>query len=80
MTAQLLTPYAAAKAVNQVLAAADLAPIPPQMMYNYTTARLRAGKNPLITCNAEGQIAPEDLQAWLTRYLSKKGIVLETNA
>ena len=68
----LVTGYAAAKIVNAALTEAGLPSIPPQMVYNYTTARLRAGKAPLIACDAEGRIATEDLEAWVTRYVTKK--------
>jgi hypothetical protein len=68
----LVTGYAAAKIVNAVLTEAGLPAIPPQMVYNYTTARLRAGKAPLIACDAEGRIDTEALEAWVTKYVAKK--------
>ena len=74
VTAAAFTPYGAAKFVNQVLAEAGLPSIPPQMMYNYTTARLNKGKAPLIKCDAHGGILPADLEAWLAKYLEKKGV------
>ena len=68
-----MTPYAAAKVVNAALAEAGLdKTIPAQMMYNYTTARVRAGKNPLIAVTEDGKITPEGLQEWLTKYLAKQ--------
>jgi hypothetical protein len=70
-----LSPYQAAKVVNAALEAAEVDKrIPPQMMYNYTTARLRAGKAPFIECNAEGKIEPEALETWLAKYLVKQGV------
>lgn len=74
------TPYGAAKFVNQVLAEAGLPSIPPQMMYNYTTARLNKGKAPLIKCDASGAIMPEDLLEWLAKYLEKKGVQMAPKA
>ena len=72
-----LTPYAAAKLTNAVLKDAGLPNIPPQMMYNYTTARLNKGKAPLIKCDAAGGIMFADLEAWLTKYMEKKGVKVE---
>ena len=74
VTAAAFTPYDAAKFVNQVLTEAGLPSVPPQMMYNYTTARINKGKAPLIKCDASGAIKPEDLLEWLAKYLEKKGI------
>ena len=74
ITAAAFTPYGAAKFVNQVLTEAGLPSIPPQMMYNYTTARLNKGKAPLIKCDASGAITLESLLEWLAKYLEKKGI------
>ena len=68
------SPYQAAKLINAVLAEANLPSIPPQMMYNYTTARLNKGKAPLIKCDASGAITLESLLEWLAKYLEKKGI------
>lgn len=68
----LVTGYAASKVVNAVLTEAGLPTIPPQMVYNYTTARLRAGKAPLIPCDEAGRIDTADLEAWVTRYVAKK--------
>lgn len=73
-TTTYLTPYAASKFVNQVLTEAGLPSIPPQMMYNYTTARLNKGKAPLIKCDMSGAITQESLLEWLTKYLEKKGV------
>jgi len=45
------------------------------MFYNYTTARIRAGKNPLIPCTeVKGQtvIKSEDFAQWLDRYIRKQ--------
>jgi len=67
-----MSPYAASKVVNVVLEENSIAPIPPQMMYNYTTARVRAGKVPLIPINADNKIELADLEAWVTKYVTKK--------
>ena len=72
-----LTPYEACKATNAALAEAvpTHRPLPPQMFYNYTTARIRAGKNPLIPCTeVKGQtvIKSEDFAQWLDRYIRKQ--------
>ncbi len=69
----MFTPYAAAKVVNAALAEAGLSKqIPPQMMYNYTTARVRAGKAPFIALNEDGKIEPEALAEWLDKYVAKQ--------
>lgn len=67
-----VTPYAASQIVNVVLAENDIAPIPPQMMYNYTTARVRAGKVPLIPIGEDNKIDTSDLEVWVTKYVEKK--------
>ena len=77
-TTAAFTPYGAAKFVNQVLTEAGLPSIPPQMMYNYTTARLNKGKAPLIKCDAGGAITLESLLEWLAKYLEKKGVSTAT--
>lgn len=69
----LLTPYAAAKVVNALLAEAGVdKQLPPQMFYNYTKARIRAGKRPLIECDENGAITPEALATWAKRYVAKQ--------
>jgi hypothetical protein len=71
-TTTAVTPYAAAKFVNAKLAEAGIEKVlPPQMFYNYTTARIRAGKAPLIPCDADGRITPDGLAAWYTKYSAK---------
>ena len=77
-TSAAFTPYGAAKFVNQVLTEAGLPSIPPQMMYNYTTARINKGKAPLIKCDASGAITLENLLEWLAKYLEKKGVSTAT--
>ena len=78
---QLFTPYAAAGIVNAALAEAGVEKtLPPQMLYNYTTARIRAGKAPLIeTVEKDGRvmITEAGLGAWLTKYLAKQGVTTE---
>ena len=73
------TPYGAAKLANTVLAemfaeaGAEFKPLPPQMFYNYTTARMNKGQKPLIPMNgAAGKIVLSDLQAWIEKYAAKK--------
>jgi len=69
------TPYAAAKIVNNALVENEIDKvIPTQMMYNYTTARIRQGKAPFIECDKEGRITEEGLQKWLVKYLTKQGV------
>jgi hypothetical protein len=71
-----LTAYKAAQVVNAALAEAGLdSTIPAQMMYNYTTARLRKGQKPLIpTITVDGKvfIEAEGFAKWLGTYISKK--------
>lgn len=67
-----LTPYAAAKVANVAIEEAGLKAIPPQMMYNYTTAKVNAGKKPLIKFSLEDGVDRDDLQRWVTNYIAKK--------
>ena len=72
-----LTAYAAAKAVNAVFEAHGLEKrIPTQMMYNYTTARVNAKKEPFIAVTDDGRISAEGLKTWMTKYFAKQGIEL----
>lgn len=66
------TPYQAAKIVNAKLSEEGLKNIPPQMMYNYTSARVNAGKNPFIKFSIENGIDLEDLDRWTEKYIAKK--------
>ena len=73
------TPYGAAKLANTVLAemfeeaGVEFKALPPQMFYNYTTARMNKGQKPLIPMNgAAGKIVLSDLQAWIEKYAAKK--------
>ena len=68
----MMTPYEAAKIVNAELKKRGIKMIPPQMMYNYTTAKLNAGKRPLIKFDLENGVDADDLQRWLKNYISKK--------
>lgn len=73
---ELYTPYTASKFVNELLADLGVDKVlPPQMFYNYTTARIRAGKVPFIPLT-DGKIAAEDLASWVTKYLAKQGITV----
>lgn len=67
-----MTPYAACKIVNKALEEAGIdKQLPPQMFYNYTSAQLRKGKKPLITCDSDGKITETGLAAWLEKYITK---------
>jgi len=73
-----VTPYQAAKLVNEWLAGDGIEKvIPPQMMYNYTAARLNKGKAPLITGakrdldTGKVTVKVEDLKSWYTGYAAK---------
>ena len=71
------SPYQAAKLINAVLAEANLPSFPPQMMYNYTTARIKAGKATLIGTTIVDDkvfVTEEGLNEWLAKYLAKKGV------
>ena len=76
MSAQAtLTPYAASVAINAALTKAGLKNIPPQMIYNYTTARIRNNKAPFIeTVTIDGQVRVTEagLAKWTKKYLAKK--------
>ena len=63
-----MTPYAAAKFVNEELKKAGIEkPIPTQMMYNYTSARMNAGKKPFIEYTIEEGINEDSLKNWTTK-------------
>lgn len=69
------TPYAAAKMLTSILKENGIEKtIPTQMMYNYTTARIRQGKKPFIEVDGDGRIDEEAFQKWVKGYLSRKGI------
>jgi hypothetical protein len=68
-----LTPFAAAKFVNEALKEAGVTkPIPPQMMYNYTKSRLNAGKTPAIAYTEKGGVDPKALEEWTTKYVAMR--------
>lgn len=74
-----VSPYAAAKLVNKARAEAGIeGNIPPQMMYNYTTARVRAGKTAFIAYDPEKGIELKALEEWTKKYIAKKTAVVET--
>jgi hypothetical protein len=67
-----MTPYAAAKVANAVLLARGIDKVlPPQMFYNYTSARIRTGKAPFIACDANGKITTAGLTTWTEKYIAK---------
>ena len=71
-TTQKVTPYGAAKLVNAALAEMGIdKKIPSQMMYNYTTARINAGKNPFIELTEDGYIVMASLEIWMAKYVAK---------
>jgi len=67
-----ITPYECAKLANQRLVAEGFATIPPQMMYNYTSAKVRAGKKALIEFDPELGVVRSAFEEWLERYVAKK--------
>lgn len=68
----MTTPYEAHKIANQVFAENGIKSIPPQMLYNYTSAKLNAGKKPLIKYDRKSGVDAEDLQRWIKSYVAKK--------
>jgi hypothetical protein len=67
------TAYAAAKyATLRIQSKGVNKTIRPQMMYNYTTARLNEGKNPFIAVNEEGLVSLESVNEWVEKYVAKK--------
>jgi hypothetical protein len=66
-----LTPYAASKLANVIIVEAGLKAIPPQMVYNYTFARINAGKTPLIPSTREG-VTAENITEWANKYVARK--------
>lgn len=67
-----LTPYAACKIVNTLLEEAGVdKQLPPQMFYNYTTARINKGKAPFIEVDENNKITEEGLKTWAEKYLAK---------
>jgi hypothetical protein len=43
------------------------------MLYNYTSARVNAGKVPFIQYNADtNEVDLEDLMKWVQKYIAKK--------
>ena len=67
-----VTAYRAAKIVNERLTELNLKNIPTQMIYNYTTARVNAGKKPFIEESDAGMVVIDSLNAWLEKYVAKK--------
>lgn len=87
-----VTAYNAAKAVNNVLTQAGIVDtnikskryglikqLPPQMFYNYTTARINKDEKPLIECDENGRILVSALTEWTKRYLQKQVDKTEEN-
>lgn len=76
----MLTPYAAAALVNAVLVDEGIKTIPPQMLYNYTTAKVNAHKKPLIKYSIEEGVDRDDLTRWVKAYVAKKKAGTVTHA
>jgi hypothetical protein len=67
-----LTGYRAAQLANEALASVGLdKTLPPQMFYNYTSARINKGKKPLIACDENGHITQDGFSEWLQAYVLK---------
>lgn len=77
-TSEGLTAYKAAKTVNDIYEknGSDKR-IPTQMMYNYTTARINAKKEPFIKVLGNGKIDEDDLHRWMVTYFAKQGITIK---
>jgi hypothetical protein len=74
-----MTPYKAAKFVNDQLKEAGVDKvIPPQMMYNYTKARVNKGKKPLIKFDEKAGVDQKDLERWTKTYIEKLQSKVET--
>jgi hypothetical protein len=73
--ATAITAYAAAELTNKALEEAGVDKrIPAQMIYNYTTARVRKDKKPLIpTVEVDGKVRVEvkGFTKWLQEYVQK---------
>lgn len=70
---EILTPFGAHKLVNARLEKEGLSKrIPPQMMYNYTSGKLNAGKKPLIAYTPETGVDREAFGVWLEKYVAKQ--------
>lgn len=84
MSNTTIKPYTAAKRATEALKAVGIDyTVRTQMMYNYTTAKLRAGERTIIKCSEEG-IDVEDFERWLHQVylpgqLKKRGMVVEVN-
>ena len=80
-TTTTITPYQAAKMVNAALESANLSKrIPPQMMYNYTTARVNKGKAPFIQVDEKGLVLVSSLNEWIEKYVAKQVATVKVNA
>lgn len=75
---EYFSPYKAAKYVNSELENAGISKkIPPQMMYNYTVARINAGKKPFIAFDVNSGVNEEALKEWTKNYILKKKVLQE---
>lgn len=85
---EIFTPYQAAAVVNNQLREfieagikVDKFPLPGQMFYNYTTARIKDGKQAYIAgtmVNGKYDVDRDDLERWMKAYFVKKGYIKET--
>lgn len=75
------SPYKAAKVVNEWLLEDGVEKVlPPQMFYNYTTARVNKGKDPLIKTDDGKTINETDLREWYTKYTARVAKLAEEKA
>ena len=67
-----VTPYKAAKIINERLIKDGVEKVlPPQMFYNYTIARVRSGKKPFIEIDENNKISMKSLNEWYNKYVAK---------
>jgi hypothetical protein len=68
----ILTPYAAHNIVNALLVEAGCKPVPPQMMYNYTTSKLRKGQKASWDYTPETGVNVTKFKAWAVEYTASR--------
>jgi len=69
----MLTEYGAHKIVNAKLKENGIdKSIPPQMMYNYMSQKVKQNKKPLIKWDAESGVDVQDFNNWLDKYINKQ--------
>lgn len=65
-----MTPYAAAKILNEILSSKGVSEIPPQMVYNYC----KKGYIKSTLVNGKINVDESSFAEWSVKYLAKKGI------